>query len=98
MKETNCITRNVSAARTTGEPSDNGAGIFEQLAAPFPVEAIGWKAQAVSGERALAVAFIDARTVMERLDTVVGPENWRDNYRVHDSGNVLCGLSIRVGD
>ncbi len=45
------------------------------LAAPFPVDRVSWKPQAVSRDkkRALAVAYIDARDVAQRLDDVVGP-------------------------
>ena len=32
--------------------------------------------------RALALAYIDARAVQERLDSVLGPENWRASYVV----------------
>ncbi|HUX75468.1 MAG TPA: Rad52/Rad22 family DNA repair protein [Anaerolineae bacterium] len=51
---------------------------------PFPKGAVKWKAQATSSDktRALAVAFIDARNVMERLDRVVGPGEWGDEYEV----------------
>lgn len=78
------------------EQAHGDNGFFEQLSSPFPASVIGWKAQAVSGERALAVAFIDARTVMDRLDEVVSPGDWRDTYRVQANGTVICGLSIRV--
>lgn len=82
-----------------GTPRRNSdySRLFRQLAEPFPESALGWKAQATSGERALAVAFIDARTVMDRLDSVLGPENWRDSYEVDASGSVVCGLSLRLG-
>ncbi len=45
------------------------------LAAPFSVDRVSWKPQAVSRDkkRALAVAYIDARDVAQRLDDVVGP-------------------------
>jgi hypothetical protein len=67
------------------------------LAAPFPADAIGWKAQSTNGSSALAVAYIDARDVMDRLDAVVGPANWQDAYTVLSDGNVLCRLSLRLG-
>lgn len=49
----------------------------EQLAAPFPSQRVSWKPQAFSRDRssALMVAFVDARTVMERLDAVC-PGDW----------------------
>lgn len=58
--------------------------IAEALLAPFPAEVVGWKAQATTkdGSRAMAVAYIDARAVADRLDATVGPENWSDQYSV----------------
>jgi hypothetical protein len=82
-------------------PSDSPAAveaITARLAAPFPAEEIRWKPRAVSGSRALAIAYIDARTVMDRLDDVLGPANWRDAYRVLPDGSVVCRLSLRLGD
>jgi hypothetical protein len=66
------------------------------LAVPFPAEAVGWKAQTVKGERALAVAYIDARDVMDRLDAAVGPAGWQDVYVFHPDGTVRCRLSLRL--
>lgn len=48
----------------------------------FPANAVKWLAVAVRGDEALAVAYIDARTVMERLDRVVGPSGWGDEYEI----------------
>lgn len=73
--------------------------MFEKLSAPFPPEAIHWRAQSVTdknGGAALALAYLDARDVMDRLDSAVGPENWRDSYEETAKGRLLCTLSIRV--
>lgn len=67
------------------------------LAEPFPAEALGWLPQSITGNRCLALPYIDARDVMIRLDAVVGIEGWRDAYEVQADGNVQCTLSIRVG-
>jgi hypothetical protein len=68
------------------------------LAAPFPREAISWRAQKLTAnkDKALALAYIDARDVMRRLDTVCGPENWSDSYAETPRGRVICTLSIRI--
>jgi hypothetical protein len=68
-----------------------------RLAVPFPVEAIRFKPQAVSGARALPVPYISARHVMDRLDEVVGPSAWQDEFFVLASGDVTCRLSVRLG-
>jgi hypothetical protein len=68
---------------------------LQALSAPFDPFAIHWKAQAVSGNRALAVAYLDARAVMDRLDSVCGLD-WSDKYEVLADGSVLCRLEIVV--
>lgn len=74
------------------------AGIRERLAKPFPSREIKWKPQQVKSNRALAMAYIDARIVMERLDDVFGVAGWTDRYTVIADGSVECRLSIRFGD
>jgi hypothetical protein len=71
--------------------------MFDRLSAEFPRSAVSWRAQTVTkdGTKALALAYIDARDVMDRLDEVCGPENWSDRYEFHGSRTV-CYLSIRV--
>jgi len=70
---------------------------LKQLFAEFPREAISWRAQSVTkdGTKALALAYIDARDVMDRLDDICGPENWQDRYEFHGT-RTICYLSIRV--
>lgn len=46
----------------------------------------------------MALAYIDARDVMDRLDGVCGPENWQDEYTVSPTGLTICRIGIRVGD
>lgn len=73
--------------------------IFEQLKAEFPRDAISWRAQSVTkdGTKAMALAYIDARDVMQRLDDVVGPDGWQCRYP-HATGKTVCEIGIRVGD
>jgi hypothetical protein len=67
------------------------------LFAEFPRDAISWRAQSVTkdGDKAMALAYIDARDVMDRLDSVCGASDWQDRYEFHGSRTV-CYLSIRV--
>lgn len=69
------------------------------LSAEFPRIAISWRAQTLTktGDKALALAYIDARDVMDRLDAACGPENWQDRYEFHGTRTV-CYLSLRIGD
>ncbi len=64
------------------------------LREPFPPDRIGWKPQTIKDGRCLAVAYIDARNVMDRLDAVVGSACWQDEYHVQADGSVMCRLSV----
>ncbi len=70
------------------------------LSAPFPVEAIHWRAQSLTQDKtkAMALAYIDARDVQDRLDAVCGPANWQDAYAETAKGRLLCTLSVRIND
>lgn len=74
--------------------------LFRNLSAPFPGNAVHWRAQTMNkeGTSAMALAYIDARDVMDRLDSVCGPANWQDSYAETPKGRLICTLSIRVGD
>jgi len=56
--------------------------IKSELAEPFSSEDVEWRLQNVSKDktRGLAVAYVTARAIQNRLDEVVGPENWQDEY------------------
>ena len=69
---------------------------LEALKAHFPREAISWRAQSVTkdGSKAMALAYIDARDVMNRLDEVCGPEGWQDEYIETPKGRMICRIGI----
>ena len=48
--------------------------------------------------KAQALAYLDARDVMDRLDEVCGPENWQTKYDETARGRVLCSIGISIGD
>lgn len=73
------------------------------LAAPFPENQVSWRVQGKPYERngaffAMALAYIDARDVMDRLDNVCGPENWQCEYVETPKGRVICRIGIFVND
>src|SRR5829696_3521947 len=68
------------------------------LAAPFDAAEIKWKPQSVKGNRALALAYIDARLIQDRLDAVLGVEGWQDEYQLLPDGSVMCKLQLKLGD
>lgn len=71
------------------------------LSAEFPREAVHWRVQGKAYERngkhsAMALAYIDARDVMDRLDEVCGPEGWQSEFTETATGRVLCRLGIKI--
>jgi hypothetical protein len=73
------------------------------LTAPFAPSAISWRAQSVSNKnpeapKAMALAYIDARDVMNRLDDVCGIDGWEDSYTETPLGRVICTIRIRCGE
>lgn len=68
-----------------------------RLCEPFDPREVMWKPQSVKGNRALAICYIDARLVMDRLDEVAGVGGWSDEYAPLPDGSVLCRLTVRVG-
>lgn len=79
---------------------EDGNEIFARLAAPFPREAVSWRAQTLTkdGTKALALAYIDARDVMNRLDEVIGPMNWQDSYVETPAKRVICTIALRASE
>lgn len=66
--------------------------LFAALAAPFEPHEV--KVRSTAGRQ---LHYITARTVMNRLDNVFGPENWWDEYSPNEN-SVLCRLTIRLPD
>jgi hypothetical protein len=66
--------------------------LFTALAAPFAPEEVKVRSQAGRG-----LPYITARTIMNRLDEVLGPENWWDEY-VPLEHSVICRLTVRLPD
>ena len=65
---------------------------FKALAAPIPPNRVKTK----PGRGGGTFSYVTARTVMNRLDQAVGPENWRDDFRELSGGNVMCTIFVRV--
>jgi hypothetical protein len=74
------------------------ATITAALAAPFEPREVKFKPQMVKNNRCLAMAYIDARLIQDRLDDVLGVENWEDGYKILPDGSVMCRLRIKLGD
>ena len=65
-----------------------------KLKDPFPVK---WRVQTSDSNKAMCVAYIDARDVQNRLDEVCGMENWKSTTKV-EKGNLYTTILIRVNN
>lgn len=67
------------------------------LVKPFAEHELEWRPQTAGvyngGPKAMVLAYVTARAIMDRLDEAVGSINWRDEY-IHTQHGVMCGLSI----
>lgn len=77
---------------------------LSRLCEPFPATDIEWRIgrcgiQSNKQIYVLCLAYITNRAIQDRLDEVVGPENWQDQYVPWKGGAAqLCGISIRMRD
>lgn len=73
---------------------------FAVLAAPFPPSRISWRVGATNADKTkgMALAYIDARDVLERLDAVCTPAGWQCEYVDMTNGTTCCRIGIKVGD
>lgn len=69
---------------------------FAALAAPFSPTVVSWRVGAKSKDdkSGLALAYIDARDVLERLDEVCGPAGWQCRYS-HANAKTVCEIGIK---
>jgi hypothetical protein len=82
---------------------DNLQDLFDALAAPFPVEEVSWRVGPTNeryrneGEplRGTPLCYIDARAVMDRLDSVVGFDGWQANYTPGVGTSIVCNIALR---
>jgi hypothetical protein len=77
---------------------DTTQDLFDALSAPFAVEMIEWRVGSTNADKTqgMALAYVDARAVMDRLDTVCGPEDWQCSYTQGVNGSIVCNLGVRV--
>jgi len=74
--------------------------IQEKLKAPFDPRQISWRAGATNKDKtsALALAYIQARDVMKRLDDVMTIAGWDNDFEVYPSGMVVCRIGLKLPD
>jgi hypothetical protein len=74
--------------------------MFDKLSAPFPPDRVSWRVGPTTQDKkkGMALAYIDARDVMARLDDVCGPGGWQNDYPHADAVKTVCRIGIKVGD
>src|SRR5579871_506155 len=82
--------------REKSPPRTDVEAITSALAEPFDPAEVRFKPVAVSGSRALALGYVDARVVQNRLDEVLGVDGWQDDYECLADGSVVCRLRLRL--
>lgn len=75
-------------------------GIYDELSAPFPPEAISWRVGSTNSDKTkgMALAYIDARDAQDRLNQVCGPFGWQCRHEVSGDKRVTCHVGIRDPD
>jgi hypothetical protein len=78
--------------------------LWKALAEPFEDDEIEWRVQRCGKSSgnvwALIVPYVDARAIMNRLDTVAGVAGWSDSYSVVQTpeAGIACRLTIHRND
>jgi hypothetical protein len=78
--------------------------LFTALCEPFPIEEIAWRVgptnersrKADDPLRGQPLCYVDARTVMDRLDSVCGFDGWQCNYTPGVGTSIVCNIGVRV--
>lgn len=76
--------------------------ILEKLQEPFEPKDIEWRVQRAMNlqnkQKAVVLAYVTNRAIMNRLDEVFGVGGWRNEYKEWRDKGVLCGISAKIGD
>jgi len=72
-----------------------------ELKKPFPECDLEWRISQVGIKKdgslwAKCLAYVDNRAIQDRLDDVVGPENWKNEFKAGPEGGVICALSLFI--
>lgn len=69
--------------------------LLEQLAAPFDPAVISWRVGSTNADktRGMALAYIDARDVQDRLNQVMGAQ-WQCRYLPMHNGTTCCEIGL----
>lgn len=72
---------------------------LSKLHEPFYSADIEWRIQSAGAKNGkpwgMCLAYVTARAIQSRLDEVIGPLHWKNEFKEGPGGGVLCGISIR---
>lgn len=81
---------------------------LKDLAKPFKESEIEWRIGRAGKKGngqiwAMCLAYVQARAIMDRLDDVCGPQNWKVSYRFISTAQsptpgVIAEIQIKIGD
>jgi len=71
---------------------------LSDLKKPFPPDRISWRvgSQTKDKKKGMALAYIDARDVQDRLDEVCGVDGWQCRYVPMHDKKTVCEIGIRI--
>jgi len=71
---------------------------INDLSKPFDANKISWRVGATTKDKkkGIALAYIDARDAMERLDECLGVANWQSKYPWSDGGRIVCEIGVKI--
>ena len=69
---------------------------YSNLRRPFNPNIVKWRVGSTNKDKTsgMALAYVDVRTVENRLDEVCGPAGWECNYNFDSSGKTVCNLGL----
>lgn len=69
--------------------------MFDELCRPFAAEEIEWRIGSTNADKTkgMALAYMDARAVMDRFDAVCGPDGWQCNYTMSNA-IAICNIGV----
>jgi hypothetical protein len=78
--------------------------LFTALCEPFPIEEISWRVGPTNEKRAKPgdavrgqpLCYVDARTVMDRIDSVCSVDGWQCTYTPGVGASIVCNIGIRI--
>jgi hypothetical protein len=88
----------------TMNDASNTQEIFDGLSAPFPIESVSWRVGPTNEKsrkpdeplRGQPLCYVDARTVMDRFDSVCGFDHWQCTYTPGVGASIVCNIGLRV--